>query len=143
MSQELYNLYLHNENDSMIASYSDATGQVIDTATKHIIDTQYQRCLDVVEANRDKIEKLAEALLEHETINHDGLVEILGERAVQSDAYVKYLEAQRQAVQELDEAARKKQQEEVAAERAKEAEMAEKERKSTSEVSNKKEEDDK
>lgn len=49
--------------------YSEATAQSIDAEVKHIIDENYQRAKDVITANRGKLELIAKALLEHETLD--------------------------------------------------------------------------
>ncbi len=49
--------------------YSEATAQSIDAEVKHIIDENYQRAKAIITANRDKLELIAKALLEHETLD--------------------------------------------------------------------------
>jgi ATP-dependent metalloprotease FtsH len=60
--------------------YSEETAQVIDKEISKIIEEQYDRACDLVAKNQDKLNALAERLLEKEVIFKDDLVEILGER---------------------------------------------------------------
>jgi cell division protease FtsH len=48
--------------------YSEATAQQIDSEVKKLIDDAYARATEVLEANRDKVELIAKALLEFETL---------------------------------------------------------------------------
>jgi len=60
--------------------YSEDTAQVIDKEIKKIVDTQYNRAIQIIEDNRDKLKALAEALLKDEVIFKENLVKIFGER---------------------------------------------------------------
>jgi hypothetical protein len=44
------------------------------------------------------VEGLAEALLEHETLSHDALVEVMGEREFGSEAYRTYVKNARKPI---------------------------------------------
>jgi cell division protease FtsH len=48
--------------------YSEQTAQEIDAEVKRLIDEGYQRARAIIGANRDKLEVLAKALLEYETL---------------------------------------------------------------------------
>ncbi len=48
--------------------YSEATAQQIDNEVKKLIDDAYARAAEVLKANRDKVELIAKALLEYETL---------------------------------------------------------------------------
>lgn len=58
--------------------YSPETAKAIDAEVKRLIDTAYARAKDLISANRDKLEKLAAALLEHETMDGRDIEELLG-----------------------------------------------------------------
>lgn len=58
--------------------YSNALSNMIDLESKRIIQTAYFRAEDILKTNRDKLKTLAEALLEHETLNYDQVVELIG-----------------------------------------------------------------
>ena len=53
--------------------YSEEVATQIDREIKAIIDRAYDRARDVVESYRDKLDSLAELLIEKETIDHDDL----------------------------------------------------------------------
>ncbi|MCB0044197.1 MAG: ATP-dependent zinc metalloprotease FtsH [Caldilineaceae bacterium] len=50
-------------------NYSDKVAQDIDEEVSQLVDDAYRRCHHVLEANWDKLEQVAQALLEHETIS--------------------------------------------------------------------------
>jgi cell division protease FtsH len=57
--------------------YSEATAQLIDAEIKRLIDEAYTRAKDVIEAYRDKLAMIANALLEYETLEGAQVVEIV------------------------------------------------------------------
>ncbi len=61
--------------------YSDQTAKMIDEEISKIIETQYQRALQILEENKDKLDALATKLLEKEVIFREDLEEIFGKRA--------------------------------------------------------------
>ncbi|MBX7112132.1 MAG: ATP-dependent zinc metalloprotease FtsH [Dehalococcoidia bacterium] len=58
--------------------YSERTAEEIDEEVRRIIDEAHARCRSVMEAHRDKLEELANALIEVETLEGDDLLRILG-----------------------------------------------------------------
>jgi cell division protease FtsH len=60
----------HNE-------FSEETARKIDAEIKKLIDTAYERTKKVILANRGKLEKIAQMLLERESLNSDDIDEIL------------------------------------------------------------------
>ncbi|MDI6697709.1 MAG: ATP-dependent zinc metalloprotease FtsH [Candidatus Saccharicenans sp.] len=52
-------------------NFSEHTAELIDTEVKKIINRCYQRARDLIEKNRDKLLKIAEALLEKEILSSD------------------------------------------------------------------------
>ncbi|MBQ4820473.1 ATP-dependent zinc metalloprotease FtsH [Aquimarina sp. MMG016] len=60
--------------------YSEQTSELIDKEISNIIETQYQRAIELLENNKDKLTQLAEVLLEKEVIFKDNLEKIFGER---------------------------------------------------------------
>ncbi len=60
--------------------YSEETAQVIDKEISNIIEEQYQRAIDILEKNKEKLTELAERLLEKEVIFKDDLEKIFGKR---------------------------------------------------------------
>ena len=65
--------------------YSEKTAQVIDEEIREIIEQQYQRALDILRNNREKLTTLAELLLEREVIFKEDLEHIFGKRPHDND----------------------------------------------------------
>lgn len=61
--------------------YSEQTAKVVDEEISTLIETQYQRAIDILSTNRDKLEALAQKLLEKEVIFREDLEDIFGKRA--------------------------------------------------------------
>lgn len=61
--------------------YSEETAKTIDQEISKIIETQYQRALNILAENRPKLDALAAKLLEKEVIFREDLEEIFGKRA--------------------------------------------------------------
>ncbi|MXN92507.1 ATP-dependent zinc metalloprotease FtsH [Flavobacterium sp. Sd200] len=60
--------------------YSEDTAQVIDKEISDLIEEQYQRAINILDENRDKLLKLADILIEKEVIFKDDLEAIFGNR---------------------------------------------------------------
>jgi ATP-dependent metalloprotease FtsH len=60
--------------------YSDETAQVIDKEISLLIENQYQRAIQILEENKDKLHQLADILIEKEVIFKDDLEAIFGKR---------------------------------------------------------------
>ncbi|HIL69326.1 MAG TPA: ATP-dependent zinc metalloprotease FtsH, partial [Verrucomicrobia bacterium] len=56
--------------------YSEKVAQEIDTEVKRMIDAGYQVAKDIIEKHRDKLETIAESLLEYETLDGEQVREI-------------------------------------------------------------------
>ncbi|WOI21733.1 ATP-dependent zinc metalloprotease FtsH [Nonlabens ulvanivorans] len=65
---------------SMSKPYSEETAVIIDQEISKIIEAQYQRAIQILEENKDKLTQLAEVLLEKEVIFKDDLENIFGKR---------------------------------------------------------------
>jgi cell division protease FtsH len=65
--------------------YSEETAMVIDKEISNLIESQYQRAIQILEDNKDKLNKLAEILIEKEVIFKDDLEEIFGKRNFDSN----------------------------------------------------------
>jgi len=59
--------------------YSEETAKLIDEEVKRIIDESYRKALEVLTAHKDKLDKLANRLLEKEVIDRKELEEILNQ----------------------------------------------------------------
>jgi len=60
--------------------YSDETAKVIDKEISELIEGQYQRAIQILEENKDKLNQLADILIEKEVIFKDDLENIFGKR---------------------------------------------------------------
>ena len=61
--------------------YSDDTAKIIDTEISELIEGQYQRAIKILEENKDKLNQLADILIEKEVIFKDDLETIFGKRS--------------------------------------------------------------
>lgn len=57
--------------------YSEQTGKEIDDVVRNIIKTQYQKTLEILKENRDKLEEVTRVILEKETIMGDEFEQIM------------------------------------------------------------------
>ena len=60
--------------------YSDATAQAIDEEVRSIIDEARERAASLLREKRDRLDRMAEVLLEQEVLGPEALVRLLGER---------------------------------------------------------------
>jgi cell division protease FtsH len=63
------NVFLGREMGTRRDNYSEETAREIDQELREIVDTQYALAVKVLEENRDKLDRLAHALLERETLD--------------------------------------------------------------------------
>ena len=78
--------------DSFTKPYSDDTARVIDEEVSKIIEGQYQRALQILTDNKDKLTQLAEKLLEQEVIFKEDLEAIFGKRQWEKEEQVPIIE---------------------------------------------------
>ena len=83
--------------DAFTKPYSEDRAKVIDEEVSKLIESQYQRALQLLNENKDKLEQLAERLLSSEVIFKEDLEAIFGKR--QWDPIIE------EAVEEVQEAA--------------------------------------
>jgi cell division protease FtsH len=57
--------------------YSEKTAEAIDDEVKKITDEAYKEAKEVIEANKDELERIAKALLKYETLDADDVKVIL------------------------------------------------------------------
>jgi len=84
--------------------YSEATAVLMDQAAMKMVKDAYARTIDLLESKRKYVQKLAELLLEKETIGHDEIVEVLGQRPFSTDAYREYLANTKEFAEKHDQA---------------------------------------
>jgi len=85
MSDRLGMVQYGNDNDHLFMGrdmvqrkdYSEFTAQEIDTEVKRIINESYERAKSLIVANRDKLEIIAGALLEYETLDGEQVKSIV------------------------------------------------------------------
>jgi cell division protease FtsH len=77
-------VYGDNQNEVFLGrdmvthrNLSDATAQMVDSEIRRIIDDEYARARRIIEENRDKVEKMAKALLEWETLESEQIQDIM------------------------------------------------------------------
>lgn len=58
--------------------YSESTSELIDKEISNLIETQYQRAIDLLTKHKDKLGQLADILLDKEVIFKDDLETIFG-----------------------------------------------------------------
>lgn len=74
------------QNDySLQKPYSDRTAEVIDEEVKLIIDQAYDRTKKILNDHRDKLDKLAQLLLEKEVIFKEDMEDIFGKRSFKKE----------------------------------------------------------
>jgi AFG3 family protein len=66
--------------------YSEETARIIDAEIKKLVDRAYERAVKILEENKEKVEQLANRLLEKEVIFREDLEEIFGPRPFESEA---------------------------------------------------------
>ena len=79
-------VYADSENDTFMSmsskSISEATQQKVDAEIKRILDEQYAVARKLIEKNKKKIEAMAKALLDFETIDSDQINDIMSGKKV-------------------------------------------------------------
>ena len=82
-------------------AYSDATAQAMDEEAKRIVEEAYARTLELVTTHKEDVKKVAELLLEKETISHDDVLELVGERPFvdeEDSMYLEYVRSRKQPI---------------------------------------------
>jgi len=87
LSDKLGNISYYDSqgNQNFTKPYSEARAELIDEEVTKMIEEQYVRAVKILTENKDKLTKLAEALLEDEVIFKDNLIEIFGKRTWDKD----------------------------------------------------------
>jgi len=78
--------YDSSGNDAFVKPYSENTAKTIDEEISKMIELQYQRAIDILDKNKEKLTVLAELLLEKEVIFKDDLIKIFGVRPFEEEA---------------------------------------------------------
>jgi cell division protease FtsH len=64
--------------------FSDETAHVIDQEMQRFVNEAMQQATEILTAHRDKLDQIAQALLEHEALDREQIQEILGERIAEA-----------------------------------------------------------
>ncbi|XP_058983737.1 paraplegin-like [Musca domestica] len=86
MNDKIGPMYIQDpeETGTYYKPYSKALDDVVDMEARSIIANAYQKTQQILRENSDKLQKLAEALLEKETLNYDEVVNLIGPPAYDS-----------------------------------------------------------
>ncbi len=74
------NVFLGREMASRTDAISDDTARQIDAEVRHIMETQLELARNVIRENREQLDRLAQALLERETIDSEEIDAAIGGR---------------------------------------------------------------
>jgi cell division protease FtsH len=79
-------VYTDNQNESTFGmpskTISEATQQKVDSEVRRILDEQYAVARKIIEKNKKKVEVMAKALLEYETIDAEQINDIMAGKKV-------------------------------------------------------------
>jgi cell division protease FtsH len=71
--------------NSFTKPYSEETARIIDEEVSAVIERAYERAKDILSSHRDKLEALADSLLQNEVIFREDVERILGARPFKKD----------------------------------------------------------
>jgi AFG3 family protein len=93
MNSKVGQLSFPSNNDTLgDKPYSDSTAEAMDDEARSIVDAAYLRTVALIRKHKDETEKVANLLLQQETITHDDIVDLVGPRPFQSNsAYQQYV----------------------------------------------------
>ena len=81
LNDRIGNISYYDPNGNQFTKpYSDETAKIIDEEVSKLIEKEYDRALQLLKLNKEKLEKLAEKLLEKEVIFKEDLVDVFGKR---------------------------------------------------------------
>ena len=81
LNEKVGNISYYDPNGNQFTKpYSDDTARIIDEEVSKLIESQYQRAIQILKDNEPQLIQLAEKLLEKEVIFKEDLVAIFGER---------------------------------------------------------------
>jgi len=82
MNEKVGNVSFYDpqQDTTFTKPYSDDTAKVIDEEVRKLIDSAYQRTINLLTEKREQLNKIAEALLEKEILFKADLEELIGKR---------------------------------------------------------------
>jgi cell division protease FtsH len=92
MTEELGPVAYGDKDDSIFLGrdmnrhrdYSDPTAEAIDKRVRAIIDGEAARAREILTSHRDELERLAKALLEHELLDREEIIKVVGGETLES-----------------------------------------------------------
>jgi AFG3 family protein len=93
MNSSVGQLAFPTNNDTLgDKPYSDSTAEAMDDEARRIVDAMYLRTVALIRKHKTETEKVANLLLEQETMTHDDIVDLVGPRPFKSNsAYQEYV----------------------------------------------------
>ncbi|CAB9497180.1 metalloprotease FTSH [Seminavis robusta] len=83
--------------------YSEATSEVMDEEARAMIDDAYQQTVALIRERQTEVQKVANLLLEKETITHDDIMDAIGPRPFEGDKqYQEYVSMRKQMREEME-----------------------------------------
>ena len=76
----------------MIKDHSDTTAELIDTEIKAIVDKAYAETTELIQTNRDALERIAQALLKYETLGAEEIQQIIDGKTLDKPTVADLLE---------------------------------------------------
>lgn len=80
LNDRIGNISYSSLQNVFVKPYSEKTAQIIDEEVSKLINTQYQRAKSILNKNKEKLDLLADRLLEQEVIFKENLEELFGKR---------------------------------------------------------------
>lgn len=94
--------------------YAEATQEAMDEEARAMVDEAYQRTVALIRERQTEVEKVAQLLLDKETITHDDVMDAIGPRPFEGDAaYKEYVSMRKQMQEEAKESDESKEEEVV------------------------------
>lgn len=86
--------YPRDDNQFGDKPYSDATAEAMDEEARAIVDAAYKRTVDLIREKKEQVEAVAKLLIDKETITHDDMIDLIGERPFKANKqYQEYISA--------------------------------------------------
>ena len=82
----------------MNASIRKKTAKAMDEEARNTVDAAYERTLNLLLEKKEQVENVAKMLLDKETITHDDMVDLIGDRPFQGDpVYLEFISRRRKS----------------------------------------------
>lgn len=83
--------------------YSDATAEAMDEEARALVESAYERTVNLIQERRAEVEAVAKLLMEKETITHDDIIDSIGPRPFAGDEQYQEYISMRQSMKDEDE----------------------------------------